>query len=59
MLTYLSVQKDFTPGGAIRRGSSPVANMIAKRRRSLVAGACSHPNGLVLPFRFPMVRTAA
>jgi hypothetical protein len=25
----------------------------------LVAGACNHPNCLVLPFRFPMVRTAA
>jgi len=26
---------------------------------SLVAGACNHPNCLVLPFRFPMVRAAA
>jgi hypothetical protein len=25
----------------------------------LVAGACNHPNCLVLPFRFSMVRAAA
>jgi hypothetical protein len=25
----------------------------------LVAGACNHPNCLVLPVRFPMIRVAA
>ena len=28
-------------------------------REILVAAACNHPNCLVLPFRFPMVRAAA
>jgi hypothetical protein len=28
-------------------------------RRNLVAEACNHPNCLVLPFRFPMLRAAA
>jgi hypothetical protein len=27
--------------------------------KALVAEACNHPNWLVLPFRFPMIRNAA
>jgi len=32
---------------------------VLERKDFLVAGACNHPNCLVLPFRFPVVRTAA
>jgi hypothetical protein len=32
---------------------------VAERKEFLVAGACNHPNCLVLPFRFPMLRAAA
>jgi hypothetical protein len=32
---------------------------VIDREEILVAAACNHPNCLVLPFRFPMVRTAA
>jgi hypothetical protein len=28
-------------------------------KEGLVAGVCNHPNWLVLPFSFPMVRSAA
>jgi hypothetical protein len=30
-----------------------------KQRNLMVAGACNHPNCLVLPFSFPLVRVAA
>jgi hypothetical protein len=32
---------------------------VIERKEILVAGACNHPNCLVLPFRFPMIRVAA
>jgi hypothetical protein len=32
---------------------------LLKRKDVLVAGACNHPNCLVLPFRFSMIRVAA
>jgi hypothetical protein len=32
---------------------------VAERKEILVAGACNHPNCLVLPFCFPVVRVAA
>jgi hypothetical protein len=32
---------------------------VIEREETLVAAACNHPNCLVLPFRFPMLRAAA
>jgi len=32
---------------------------LIEKEESLVVAACNDPNCLVLPFRFPMVRTAA
>ena len=32
---------------------------VAETREFLVAGACNHPNLLVLPFTFELIRTAA
>jgi hypothetical protein len=32
---------------------------IPERKGFLVAGACNHPNWLVLPFHFELKRTAA
>jgi hypothetical protein len=32
---------------------------VIDREETLVAEACNHPNCLVLPFRFPMIRVAA
>jgi hypothetical protein len=32
---------------------------VIESEETLVADACNHPNWLVLPFRFSMMRTAA
>jgi hypothetical protein len=32
---------------------------LVHRKEQLIAEACNHPNGLVLPFSFPLVRVAA
>jgi hypothetical protein len=32
---------------------------LAERKDFLVAGACNHPNLLVLPFNFELIRAAA
>jgi hypothetical protein len=32
---------------------------VAATKEILVAGACNHPNWLVLPFRFELIRKAA
>jgi hypothetical protein len=32
---------------------------VQSKRRALVAGACNHPNCLVLPFSFNLIRSAA
>jgi hypothetical protein len=32
---------------------------VAERKGFLVAGACNHPNLLVLPFRIELIRRAA
>jgi hypothetical protein len=32
---------------------------VIDREETLVAAACNHPNLLVLPFSFPLVRVAA
>ena len=33
--------------------------MLLKKKKILVAGACNHPNCLVLPFRLELIRLAA
>jgi hypothetical protein len=57
----LGVGEEFSISLAMKITNSDgcrVAEVI-EGEETLVAEACNHPNWLVLPFRFPMVRTAA
>jgi hypothetical protein len=61
----VSIQDHSARRGHFNMGRGMQIRMVAgfaeviDREETLVATACNHPNCLVLPFRFPMLRAAA
>jgi hypothetical protein len=57
-MSYRSASTQVTPEPLQIRMVAGFAEVI-EREGTLVAEACNHPNCLVLPFSFPLVRIAA